>query len=134
MRTRIVVSLVMIVVLSVGVAFIATGCGESDSEKAQDAYDEDVQSLKDAVSELQNPDTYDSLDSLKAAFQDVGSAYDDTVESGQDVADAKISDTQDAYDELKDDINDIDSDQTLSEQIDAVNDAIQNFADQVNNI
>jgi hypothetical protein len=134
MRTRIVVGLVMIVVLSVGVAFIATGCGESDSEKAQDAYDEDVQSLKDAVSELQNPDTYDSLDSLKAAFQDVGSAYDDTVESGQDVADAKISDTQDAYDELKDDINDIDSDQTLSEQIDAVNDAIQNFADQVNNI
>jgi hypothetical protein len=134
MRTRIVVGLVMIVVLSVGVAFIATGCGESDSEKAQDAYDEDVQSLKDAVSELQNPDTYDSLDSLKAAFQDVGSAYDDTVESGQDVADAKISDAQDAYDELKDDINDIDSDQSLEQQANAIKDAVENFADQVNNI
>lgn len=71
---------------------------------------------------------------IKASFQDVQKAYNDTVESGKDLTDAKVSEVQDAYEELQDSIDDIDSDQTLGQKVDALKAAIQKFSDQLKQI
>lgn len=126
--------LMTVVVFLAGSALFVDGCGQSDAEKAQETYDQDVADLKAAVDELKKPDTFDSIDSLKAAFQNVQSAYDDAVASGRDVANARISQVEQAYNQLKEDVANISSDQTLSEKLDALNDAVQNFADELDKV
>ncbi|GBE58027.1 hypothetical protein BMS3Abin01_00955 [bacterium BMS3Abin01] len=123
-----------LVLLLIGAVVVTAGCGQSESEKAQANYDKAKADLKSSVQELQKPETYQSVDSLKASFQDVQKAYDDTVESGKDLTDAKVSEVQDAYEELQDSINDIDSDQTLEQKVDALRAAIQKFSDQLKQI
>lgn len=126
--------LLLFALLLLGAVILISGCGQSEAEKAQETYDQDVADLKAAVQELQNPGTYDSLDSLKAAFQNVQTAYNDAVTSGKDVTNAKISQAQDAFDQLKEDITSIPSDQTFAEKLDAVNEAVQKFADEIDKI
>lgn len=126
--------MVFVFVLLIGIVALAAGCGQSDKEKAEADYDKAKADLKASVQELQKPEAYGSADSLKSAFTDVQTAYEDTVESGKDLSDARVSEVEDAYDELKGSVEGIDSDKSLELRLNELRGAIQKFGDQLKQI
>jgi cell fate (sporulation/competence/biofilm development) regulator YlbF (YheA/YmcA/DUF963 family) len=128
MRRSMLISLVVIFVLA-GAAIALAGCGTSSTEKAQTTYDNDVEGLKSAVSAFKDSTTYESVDNLQAAFAEVKSTYDSMVASAKDVTGAKISGVQDAYNGLKDAVANVNSEQALGQKIDAIQTAIQDLGD-----
>ena len=92
MRKSLIVSLVVMFVL-VGLVATLAGCGTDSNEEA---YNTDVENLKTAVAGMTESSTYESVDSLDAAWSEVESAYDDVVTSAQ-AAGKKITDLQDAF-------------------------------------
>jgi hypothetical protein len=130
MRKSIVATLIILAMAMVLAGSLA-GCGESSTEKAQKAYDNDVQSLKDAAAVFKDPATYGSVDSMQAAFQGLERSWNAAVAAGKDVTSAKISDLQGAFSQLKASITNLSSDQSLGQKIDGVQAAVQTFNDQL---
>jgi len=105
------------------------------TEQLQAQYQEDLQALRDSVTKFQNADTYVSTNSIKTAFAQVQSNYDAAVSSGKKVKDAKISELNTAYTNLKDSINSISSsDQNLQQKITDVKAALNTFVEELKQI
>jgi outer membrane murein-binding lipoprotein Lpp len=126
--------ILIVMVMLAGVVTTLAGCGESATEKAQKAYDTDVQDLKTSVAAFSQASTYSSVDSIQAAFQNLERSYNATVAAGKDVKDAKVSSLQSAFNGLKASISNLSSDQTLTEKVTTVKAALQTFSDQLQQI
>lgn len=142
---------VIVVVIIVAIFAVAVGVGLAFREESkpeapvattpsaqqlQEQYNEDVQALKDAVAEFQEADTYASTDSIKTAFADVEDNYNAAVSSGKKVKDAKISELEKSYNNLKDSIDSAfnDTDQSLTQKVDSVKSALSNFVEELKQI
>ncbi|MBI5870102.1 MAG: hypothetical protein HZB44_03980 [Actinobacteria bacterium] len=142
---------VIVVVIIVAIFAVAAGVGLAFREESkpaapvattpstqqlQEQYEQDVQALKDAVAEFQNADTYVSTDSIKSVFADVEDNYNAAVSSGKKVKDAKISELDKAYNNLKDAIDSAvgDSNQSLTQKVDSVKTALNAFVEELKQI
>lgn len=142
---------VIVVVIIVAIFAVAVGVGLAFKEESkpaapvattpstqqlQEQYDEDVQALKDAVAEFQNADTWVSTDSIRSAFAEVEDNYEAAVSSGKKVKDAKISELDKAYNDLKSEINSAVSDtgKSLTQKVDSVKSALNSFVEELRQI
>jgi molecular chaperone GrpE (heat shock protein) len=132
MRKGVTMALVVLVLLA-GMVAVLAGCGESSTEKAQKAYDQDVQDLKTSVTAFSQAGTYSSVGSMQAAFQNLEKSFNTAVAAAKDVKDAKISDLQSAFNNLKASVTNL-SDQTLTEKVNTIKAAVQAFSDQLQQI
>lgn len=124
--------IVVLLVLTLAV-FAATlaGCGEKAKEAVSQLPDSaELSQLTDAIAVMGQSSTYESVDSIKAAWSGVESAYDDFVKAAQDkqdIASDKLTDLQAAFDGLKAAIANLGSDQSLSEKVATVKAAVEVF-------
>ena len=123
-------------VATVAIAAVLSGCGEESGqvvEKVQSQFQEnygaEVQNLESALAELQDDSTYDSVDSLQAAFSDVESAFDDLVSAVEEGAGEDITALENAFDSLQEEVSDISSDASLEENMDNLKAAAQDVSD-----
>lgn len=140
------VIVVVIIVAVFGVAVVAGLAFRDDAteeapvvttpseEQLREIYEEDLQTLKDAVAKFGNVDTYASANSIQRAFSDIEANYNAAVASGKKVKDAKISELEKAYNDLKVAIDDISSDQSLQQKIQAVKSALDTFVEKLEQI
>jgi len=135
MRKGILVAIITVFV-TIAIAAVFTGCGEDSGqviEKVQSQFQEnygtEVQNLESALAELQNDSTYDSVDSLQAAFSDIESAFDDLVSAVEEGTGENISALENAFDSLKEDVSNISSDESLEENMDSLKAAAQDVSD-----
>lgn len=126
MRKGIALTLVLVVVLPMMVVVVA-GCGGVSPQEADAKFKSDLQNLQTAFLSLANPANFANIDSFKSAWKDVGKAYDGVVKSAKDVKNANISALKKAWDDLSAAIGSINSTQSLTQMLDTITKAFQDF-------
>jgi hypothetical protein len=126
MRKGIALTLVLVVVLPMMVVVVA-GCGGVSPQEADAKFKSDLQNLQTAFLSLANPSNYTNIDSFKSAWKNVEKAYDEVVKSAKDVKNANISALKKAWDDLSATIGSINSTQSLTQMLDTITKAFQDF-------
>ena len=126
MRKGIALTLVLVVVLPMMVVVVA-GCGGVSPQEADAKFKSDLQNLQTAFLSLANPSNYTNIDSFKSAWKNVEKAYDEVVKSAKDVKNANISALKKAWDDLSSTIGSINSTQSLTQMLDTITKAFQDF-------
>ena len=126
MRKGIALALVIVVVLPMMVV-VVSGCGGLSPQEANAKFKSDLQSLQTAFLSLANPANFANIDSFKAAWKNVETAYDEVVKSAKDVKNTNVSALKKAWGDLSSAIGSIDSTQSLMQKLDALTKALQDF-------
>jgi hypothetical protein len=126
MRKGIALTLVLVVVLPMMVVVVA-GCGGVSPQEADAKFKSDLQNLQTAFLSLANPSNYTNIDSFKSAWKNVEKAYDEVVKSAKDVKNANTSALKKAWDDLSATIGSINSTQSLTQMLDTITKAFQDF-------
>jgi hypothetical protein len=125
MRKTIVILLVLALAIG-GAAFAVAGCGEPSPEEARAQLETDLETLKDSLPTLLNPDTYSSSEAFNEATDEVQKSFDDVIESAKTVTDIQTEDLSKAWDNLK---KAIASDEPLLNKLDSIQVAAAEFTD-----
>ena len=126
MRKCIALLTVLLVVLPMMV-MVVSGCGGLSPQEANAKFKSDLQSLQTAFLSLANPSNLTSIDSFKAAWKNVETAYDEVVKSAKDVKNANVSALKKAWGDLSSAVGSIDNTQSMMQKLDALTKALQDF-------
>ena len=126
MRKGIALALVLVVVLPMMVV-VVSGCGGLSPEEADAKFKSDLKNLQTAFLSLANPANFANIDSFKSAWSNVEKAYNDVVKSAKDVKNTNISALKKAWGDLSSDIGSINSTQSLTQMLDTLTKAFQDF-------
>lgn len=118
-------------VLSLAAAAIACGDGQSQEEMEAQAC-EDLSNLDNSLANLEASLQGDStVGNVRDAAEDAASAFDEARSSVSEVAETRIGDVESAMDSLRNTIEDLPDDATLSEAAEAIQSELTALADAV---
>lgn len=116
MKKAIALALALMVAFSLAAL---VGCGDSDAA-AKENLATDVQQLTTDLSQLLNPQTYESLDTFNKAWEQITQQYEKTVEDAQKVKDIEFADVESSWNDLEKAISNVNSGASLQENVTAI--------------
>ena len=127
-KKRLIVSISAVAAALAGVILLAASVWPEDSATAKKNYCNSLNNLSATVMSYQglNPATATN-EELDSAYDDIADAYDQVVQDAEDWANAYDNPLGQAYDDLYWAVQDLPSDYTVSQDIDAVSDELAAF-------
>ena len=129
---KITAMLLVALVAFAGVAALA-GCGNSQTQ-AKTNLSTDINDLTSSMTELVDPNTYQSIDTFKTTWNKITTQYNKTVADAKKVKNVQVSNLSKSYDALKKAIGNVSSSQSLQAKISGILLTGESFLAAINNL
>ncbi len=129
---KITAMLLVALIAFAGVAALA-GCGSSQTQ-AKTNLSTDVKNLTSSMTDLVDPNTYQSLDTFKTTWNKITTQYNKTVADAKKVKNVQVSKLSSSYDALKKAIGNVSSNQSLQAKISGILLAGESFLAAIDNL
>jgi hypothetical protein len=107
---------------------------EPTQEEAEEQFCDDVGALGAALGELRDVDNETSVEDFEAARESVRNAYDNVITSAQQLREVRLDDLQEANDNLRAAIDDIDDDASLDEALSSIDEEVEEVTLQLSQV
>jgi len=121
-----IIALSVVALIAFACAAALVGCGNSES-KAKANLSNDVQQVTSSMTELVDPNTYQSVDSFKTVWNKITTQYNKLIADAKSVKSVQVKNLTAGYDKLKKSIGNITSSQSLQTKISGILLAGQQF-------
>ena len=121
-----IIALSVVALIAFACAAALVGCGNSES-KAKANLSNDVQQVTSSMTELVDPNTYQSVDSFKTVWNKITTQYNKLIADAKSVKSVQVKNLTAGYDKLKKSIGNLSSGQSLQTKISGILLAGQQF-------
>jgi uncharacterized protein (DUF2164 family) len=121
-----IIALLLVTFIAAAFGAALVGCGNSES-KAKANLSTDVQEVTSSMTELVDPNTYQSVDSFKTVWNKITTQYNKLIADAKSVKSVQVKNLTAGYDKLKKSIGNITSSQSLQTKISSILLAGQQF-------
>jgi hypothetical protein len=121
-----IIALSVVTLIAFACAAALVGCGNSES-KAKANLSNDVQQVTSSMTELVDPNTYQSVDSFKTVWNKITTQYNKLIADAKSVKSVQVKNLTAGYDKLKKSIGNLSSGQSLQTKISGILLAGQQF-------
>ena len=121
-----IIALSVVTLIAFAFAVALVGCGNSET-KAKANLSQDVNDVTSSMTELVDPNTYQSVDSFKTVWNKITTQYNKLIADAKSVKSVQVKNLTAGYDKLKKSIGNITSSQSLQTKISGILLAGQQF-------
>ena len=121
-----IIALSVVTLIAFAFAVALVGCGNSET-KAKANLSQDVNDVTSSMTELVDPNTYQSVDSFKTVWNKITTQYDKLVADAKAVKSVQVKNVSTTYDKLKLSIGNLSSGQSLQSKISGILLSAQQF-------
>jgi hypothetical protein len=114
-------------------AFVACD-DEPTQQEANEQFCDDAAELVASLRVIRDLDRDSTLDEVEEARDRAQQAWDNMIASAEGVVDVRLDDAQQAYDDLIAAVDEIDSEDTIGEALESVDDEVENLAKQTSTL
>jgi hypothetical protein len=121
-------------ILTVGVVVALVEDDEPTQVEAQEQFCDDVGAYLAALGALRDVDRNTPIEEFEGAREDVRVTYDNMIASGQQVREVRLDELEEANDNLREAVDDIDDDATFQEALDSIKDEAEEVSVQLSQV
>lgn len=100
-------------------ALVAAGCGESEAQAKQNLAD-DISALKVDLAAFINPETYSSMNTFTDTWNKTKTSFNKMLTDAKKVKDIELKDVETSYNDLKNAVGNVTSEQSLQQKASAI--------------
>ena len=121
-----IIALSLVTLIAFACAATLVGCSNSET-KAKANLSQDVQDVTSSMTELLDPNTYQSIDSFKTVWNKITTQYNKLVADAKAVKSVQVKNLTAGYDKLKKSIGNLSGGQSLQSKISGILLSAQQF-------
>jgi len=121
-----IIALSLVTLIAFACAATLVGCSNSET-KAKANLSQDVQDVTSSMTELVDPNTYQSIDSFKTVWNKITTQYNKLVADAKAVKSVQVKNLTAGYDKLKKSIGNLSGGQSLQSKISGILLSAQQF-------